>query len=138
MPSGVYDIIWEDLDDSPVTWHITEVPCVNVWGLLCASHVAHHEQPSDSRVSGMLAASRPHRERECCLLVLNLVSSTLSCIRQYQNEWLGDVVSAPSGPLCRTFLRRVHSVNTLLPQGLWYCLTAQMAAESLCWQINIY
>ena len=25
MPSGVYDNIWEDLDDSPVTWHITEV-----------------------------------------------------------------------------------------------------------------
>ena len=25
MPSGVYDNIWEDLDDSPVSWHITEV-----------------------------------------------------------------------------------------------------------------
>ena len=25
MPNGVYDNIWEDLDDSPVTWHITEV-----------------------------------------------------------------------------------------------------------------
>ena len=24
MPSGVYDNIYEDLDDSPVTWHITE------------------------------------------------------------------------------------------------------------------
>ena len=22
MPNGVYDNIWEDLDDSPVTWHI--------------------------------------------------------------------------------------------------------------------
>jgi hypothetical protein len=64
MPSGVYDNIWEDLDDSPVTWHITEVPCVVVWGLLCASHVAHREQPSDSRVFGMLAARRPHRVPE--------------------------------------------------------------------------
>ena len=28
MPSGVYDNIYEDLDDSPVTYHITEVrPC---------------------------------------------------------------------------------------------------------------
>ena len=25
MPSGVYDNIYEDLDDSPVSWHITEV-----------------------------------------------------------------------------------------------------------------
>ena len=24
MPNGVYDNIYEDLDDSPVTWHITE------------------------------------------------------------------------------------------------------------------
>jgi len=24
MPSGVYDNIYEDLDDSPVSWHITE------------------------------------------------------------------------------------------------------------------
>jgi len=24
MPSGVYDNIYDDLDDSPVTWHITE------------------------------------------------------------------------------------------------------------------
>ena len=37
MPNGVYDNIWEDLDDSPVSWHITEVAarrmqlcCVNV------------------------------------------------------------------------------------------------------------
>ena len=58
---------------------------------------------------------------------------------EYQNEWLGDVVSAPSGPLYRTFLRLVHTLsNTLLQQGLWYGLTAQMAAESLCLQINIY
>jgi hypothetical protein len=25
MPGGVYDNIYDDLDDSPVTWHITEV-----------------------------------------------------------------------------------------------------------------
>ena len=25
MPNGVYDNIYEDLDDSPVSWHITEV-----------------------------------------------------------------------------------------------------------------
>ena len=25
MPSGVYDNIYDDLDDSPVSWHITEV-----------------------------------------------------------------------------------------------------------------
>ena len=43
MPSGVYDNIYEDLDDSPVTWHITE--------------------PVDPT--------------------------------EYQNEWLGDVVSFP-------------------------------------------
>ena len=36
MPSGVYDNIWDDLDDSPVTWHITEVSCVLVLGLFCA------------------------------------------------------------------------------------------------------
>ena len=24
MPNGVYDNIYEDLDDSPVAWHITE------------------------------------------------------------------------------------------------------------------
>ena len=24
MPNGVYDNIYEDLDDSPVSWHITE------------------------------------------------------------------------------------------------------------------
>ena len=38
MPSGVYDNIWEDLDDSPVTWHITEVtvPYVVVLFLMCA------------------------------------------------------------------------------------------------------
>jgi hypothetical protein len=36
MPSGVYDNIWDDLDDSPVSWHITEVPYVLVFGLLFA------------------------------------------------------------------------------------------------------
>jgi hypothetical protein len=25
MPSGLYDNIYDDLDDSPVSWHITEV-----------------------------------------------------------------------------------------------------------------
>ena len=25
MPNGVYDNIYDDLDDSPVSWHITEV-----------------------------------------------------------------------------------------------------------------
>jgi hypothetical protein len=24
MPSGVYDNIYDDLDDSPVSWHVTE------------------------------------------------------------------------------------------------------------------
>ena len=43
MPNGVYDNIYDDLDDSPITWHITE--------------------PVDPT--------------------------------EYQNEWLGDVVSAP-------------------------------------------
>ena len=36
MPNGVYDNIWDDLDDSPVSWHITEVPYVLVFGLLFA------------------------------------------------------------------------------------------------------
>ena len=45
MPNGVYDNIYEDLDDSPVTWHITEVPlplrlCPGCSDLLCGSRVA--------------------------------------------------------------------------------------------------
>ena len=45
MPSGVYDNIYEDLDDSPVSWHITEVPlslrlCPGCSDLLCGSRVA--------------------------------------------------------------------------------------------------
>lgn len=30
MPNGVYDNIYDDLDDSPVTWHITEVSFLNM------------------------------------------------------------------------------------------------------------
>jgi len=37
MPSGVYDNIYSDLDDSPVTYHITEVPIL----VLCCLTVAH-------------------------------------------------------------------------------------------------
>jgi hypothetical protein len=33
-------------------------------------------------VCGMISVVLEVHERECCLLVLNLVSSTLSCIRQ--------------------------------------------------------
>ena len=37
MPNGVYDNIYEDLDDSPVSWHITEVRCLeaNIFSHLC-------------------------------------------------------------------------------------------------------
>ena len=38
MPSGVYDNIYSDLDDSPVTYHITEVPVF----VLCFLTVAHN------------------------------------------------------------------------------------------------
>jgi|LauGreDrversion2_3_1035106.scaffolds.fasta_scaffold76980_1 hypothetical protein len=38
MPNGVYDNIYDDLDDSPVTWHITEVRtcflCIHYGSLL--------------------------------------------------------------------------------------------------------
>jgi hypothetical protein len=38
-------------------------------------------------VKGTLNQVLSYHERECCLLVLNLVSSTLSCIRQPILEW---------------------------------------------------
>jgi hypothetical protein len=41
MPNGVYDNIYDDLDDSPVTWHITEVsfPCHALHSVLLFSRV---------------------------------------------------------------------------------------------------
>jgi len=38
MPNGVYDNIYSDLDDSPVTYHITEVPTF----VPCFLTVAHN------------------------------------------------------------------------------------------------
>ena len=66
---------------------------IEVWAVLtangvCVSHAAAaaHGNCEQGLLIGL--SSRMHsrslrtRERECCLLVLNLVSSTLPCIRQ--------------------------------------------------------
>jgi hypothetical protein len=50
--------------------------------------LAHHEHSCLTACFRDRAESKVVFERECCLLVLNLVSSTLSCIRQPRPRFL--------------------------------------------------
>jgi hypothetical protein len=58
------------------------------------------------------------RERVCCLLVLNLVSSTLSCIRQPRprlDDWGG---AASSGSFLTVAQVAIWDLGLLLPESL--------------------
>ena len=70
MPSGVYDNIWEDLDDSPVSWHITEVACSPHAALMCEREAVRPSVWPQAVAPGLnaslfgCAARRPHRVPE--------------------------------------------------------------------------
>ena len=59
-------------------------------------------------------------ERVCCLLVLNLVSSTLSCISQPRPEHVSlfEVVDAQSSQLPLEQLRTLHLHQRVLDAGV--------------------
>jgi hypothetical protein len=89
--SGVYANIYDDLDTTPVVWHITEVRCA--WPragpvqYFCA--IAWAEKDSSLFLCGQSSAQSGawFQCTEKKVVCLQPVDPT-----EYQNEWLGDVV----------------------------------------------